>query len=67
MLREQVYIDLERERVARLRQSTHNDEVAVSSEDKLTSRFEPRRFPVRDCKPVVRRRSLAELWALIAD
>ena len=67
MLREQFYIDLERERNARFERSTYDVETTVSPEDKLISQFEPRRFPDRKCTRVVRRRSLAELWALIAD
>lgn len=67
MLREQFYIDLERERTAQPEQLVHSVDAAVFFEDKLISQFEPRRFPEHECRCVVRRRSLAELWALIAD
>lgn len=65
-MKEQFYIDLKRREEARTEWIGHASEPAVPTVDKLISRFEPRLFPERDCRPVVRRRSLTDVWKLIS-
>lgn len=58
---EQRDFDLERQGIG----TAYDVEPSVTIEDRLTSRFEPRRFPQRECQPVVRRRTLEQLRDLI--
>lgn len=64
-MKEQFYVDLRRREEAQAKLSVRPSEPVVPTEDKLISRFEPRDFPERACRPVVRRRSLKSVWELI--
>lgn len=67
IMKEMYYIDLERRADVQPAWAAYNSEPAVPTEDKLISRFEPRRFPLRECRPVTRRRSLSDVWKLIEE
>ena len=65
-MKEQFYVDLKRREEAQAKWTGHPSEPAVPTEDKLISRFEPRDFPERACRPVVRRRSIKDVWELLS-
>lgn len=69
-MKEQFYIDLKRREEAQLKwqnQQRQMCEPPVSFEEKLISVFEPRHFPQRECRPIVRRRTMEEVWKLLEE
>lgn len=64
-MREIFYIEQERRGSAMA--DRDDDAPPVPMEDRLSGGFEPMDFPDRECVPVVRRRSRAEVRAMLRD
>lgn len=66
-MREQFFIDLRRREEAQARRVARRSEPVFSMEDKRISVFEPSDFPERECRSVVRRRSIKDVWRLLCQ
>lgn len=65
-MKESFYIDMERRKQVQEDWKSIDKVPPVSLDEKLNySGFEPYNFPDRECKPIVRRRSRAEVLRLI--